>query len=63
METEKKNICVVEYIDIDNDGVMEILINIPGWLKWSGLEVFKYNNNQISGNVDSYNYASYRHGA
>lgn len=53
----------VEYIDIDNDGVMEILINIPGWLKWSGLEVFKYNNNQISGNVDSYNYASYRHGA
>ena len=52
-----------EYIDIDNDGVMEILINIPGWLKWSGLEVFKYNNNQISGNVDSYNYASYRHGA
>jgi hypothetical protein len=52
----------VEYIDIDNDNVMEILVEVPGW-EWTNLEVFKYNNNQILGNVGAYYYASWRHGA
>lgn len=51
-----------EYIDIDNDGIMEILIEIPGW-EGIGLEVFKYSNNQIYGNTGADYYASWRHGA
>ena len=52
----------VEYIDIDKDGKMEIILEIPGW-EWRNIEVFKYNNDTVLGNIGEYYYASWRHGA
>lgn len=41
----------VEYADIDNDGVMEILIKIPAY-EGSKLSILKYNRGDIDGNVN-----------
>lgn len=40
----------VDYIDIDNDGIMEILCQIPQYEFYS-LSIVKYNNGDIEGNV------------
>ena len=41
---------------------MEIILEIPGW-EWRNIEVFKYNNDTVLGNIGEYYYASWRHGA
>ena len=41
----------VEYADIDNDGVMEILIKIPAY-EGSKLSILKYNRGDINGNIN-----------
>ncbi len=52
----------VEYIDIDNDGVMEILINIPGY-EWFTIDVFKYNNGVLQGEKEHHLEANWKYGA
>ncbi len=52
----------VEYIDIDNDGTMEILINIPGY-EWFTIDTFKYNNGVLQGEKEHHLEASWKHGA
>lgn len=51
----------VEYFDLDNNGSMEILIEIPGWEETS-LEIFRYNEKQMEGNTGKTYYANWRHG-
>ena len=41
----------VMYIDIDNDGVMEILLDIPEY-EGSSLSILKYSNNKLEGKTD-----------
>ena len=38
----------IEYVDIDNDGIMEILIRI---LEWEGgrVSIYKYKNDKVEG--------------
>jgi len=42
----------VEYIDIDNDGKMEILIYIPAYESGPQVSVIKYNNGKIEGDTN-----------
>lgn len=41
----------IEYIDLDNDGIMEILIKIPEY-EGSKLSILKYNKGKIEGNIN-----------
>ena len=41
----------IEYIDIDNDGIMEIIIQIPAY-ETMELSIVKYSNNKIEGETD-----------
>ena len=41
----------VHYIDIDNDGIMEIVIGLPAW-EWTNVAVYKYKNGKIEGDLD-----------
>ena len=41
----------VIYVDIDNDGIMEILVDLPAY-ESSILSVLKYNNNKIQGDIN-----------
>ena len=38
-------------LDIDNDGIMEILVRVPGY-EWVELSVLKYSNGKIEGETD-----------
>ena len=40
-----------EYLDLDNDGIMEILIKIPSY-EGNKLSILKYNKGKIEGNVN-----------
>lgn len=44
----------VMYIDVDNDGIMEILLIVPGW-EWSNMVLFKYQDGTIRGNTYTIN--------
>ena len=41
----------VEYLDLDDDGIMEILIKIPSY-EGNKLSILKYNKGKIEGNVN-----------
>jgi len=41
----------IEYFDIDNDGIMEILINVPTY-EGTKLSIIKYDNGKIDGEVN-----------
>lgn len=41
----------IEYIDIDNDGLMEILILLPGW-EGGGVSIYKYKNGIVYGDLN-----------
>ena len=43
------------YIDLDNDGKMEIITNLPSW-EGINYKVFKYDNNKIIGNMVEMDY-------
>lgn len=52
----------VKYVDIDNDGIMEILIFLPGY-EWKDLNILKYSNNKLEGEKGLRSYANYKAGA
>ena len=41
----------IEYIDIDNDGIMEMIINVPTY-DGTKISIVKYQNGEIEGDVD-----------
>lgn len=41
----------VEYVDIDNDGIMEVIINVPTY-EGSKISIIEYNNGNIEGETD-----------
>ncbi|MDO5556151.1 MAG: hypothetical protein Q4G09_05945 [Clostridia bacterium] len=52
---EEKNGCGIKfsgvnYIDIDNDGVMEILVDVNSYA-YNKVSIYKYHNNTVNGAV------------
>lgn len=41
----------VEYVDIDNDGIMEVIINVPTY-EGTKISIIEYNNGNIEGETD-----------
>lgn len=50
-DSYKYSLDAVEYFDIDNDGIMEILISIPRY-EGSAISILKYNNGILDGEKD-----------
>ena len=42
---------MIEFFDIDNDGIMEVIIEIPAY-EGSRIGIWKYNNNKVEGETD-----------
>ena len=53
------NIKDVTYIDLDNDGIMEILVTLPTWEGGPDYTVFKYEGGKIIGNKEEINLNEY----
>ena len=41
----------IDYFDIDNDGIMEVLISVP-WYDGDNLSIVKYNKGKIEGDIN-----------
>ena len=44
----------ITYMDIDNDGNMEIIIDIPVGSSYFRFGIYKYENNAIKGQIDTF---------
>lgn len=41
----------IKFLDIDNDGIVEILVEFPVWEGPVGVSIYKYNNGKLEGDV------------
>lgn len=41
----------INFLDIDNDGIIEILVEFPIWEGPAGVSIYKYNNGKLEGDV------------
>lgn len=42
----------IDFLDIDNDGIIEVLVAFPIWEGPSGVSIYKYNNGKLEGDIE-----------